>query len=471
MGTNMIVSLFLFICMYPSVFIIYFMLYGEGKASRGTLFGIRYSRDWLSDTEIQELEQGFSRKMKRYLLIFVLIPFVTLPIPYMSVSITIWLIWLFAAIIVFMLPYAQGYNHLHALKEKRLKLTEDSVTAYYELKGAGNIRTIKWYDFTFPLVLSGLMAGFSLLCFHGEQSERGVYGSLMIIFLLCNLTFYACAVYMDRMKTQVISSNSDVNVNYARATKNLWKKFWVINTWAMSVYMAVILICLLQPSHSSALIFHVILWGSVVICLLMLALCLYVLHRRTKLDENYHDKMDIPTDNDEKNWIGGILYYNPNDRHTMVNKKMGIGTTVNMATPAGKITTAVGGLVLLSIPILCIWLILEEFTPLSLTLQNNILTAEHVNTDYAIPVEDIQSVTLMTELPKSTKVNGTNMGTLEKGVFRNSADGRVREFLNPRNSRFLRIETQDSIYYMSCSNDEETMAIYEQLSIAVDISR
>lgn len=67
----------------------------------------------------------------------------------------------------------------------------------------------------------------------------------MVIFLLCNLTFYACAIWMDRMKTQVISSNSDVNVNYAGATKNLWKKFWVLNTWAMNAYMAAILVCLL----------------------------------------------------------------------------------------------------------------------------------------------------------------------------------------------------------------------------------
>mgnify|MGYP000402853434 CR=1 FL=1 len=29
-----------------------------------------------------------------------------------------------------------------------------------------------------------------------------------------------------------------------------------------------------------------------------------------------------------RNWIGGILYYNPSDPHTMVEQRVGIGTTV-----------------------------------------------------------------------------------------------------------------------------------------------
>ncbi|MDU9052688.1 MAG: DUF5808 domain-containing protein, partial [Clostridioides difficile] len=40
---------------------------------------------------------------------------------------------------------------------------------------------------------------------------------------------------------------------------------------------------------------------------------------------------------DEKYWIAGIMYNNPNDPSLMVNKRFGIGWTINFGNPLGKI--------------------------------------------------------------------------------------------------------------------------------------
>ena len=74
---------------------------------------------------------------------------------------------------------------------------------------------------------------------------------------------------------------------------------------------------------------------------------------------------------------------------------------------------------MLSCPLLCIWLIQEEFTPIDLVIQNHTLCAQHLKTDYQIPLSEIKDPTLLTasDLPDWTRTNGTSMDTLEKGTF------------------------------------------------------
>ena len=68
-----------------------------------------------------------------------------------------------------------------------------------------------------------------------------------------------------------------------------------------------------------------------------------------KIDRSYAQKRNLTSDeNDDRNWIGGILYYNPSDPHTMVEQRVGIGTTVNMATSLGKGLTIFSAIMMLS---------------------------------------------------------------------------------------------------------------------------
>lgn len=466
MNINLTVNIILFICMYPALFILYFALICTGKASGKKLFGIRYSDDWLPAGEVRALENAFSRKLRKCLFIFMAIPFAAFLTPYFSVSYAIWVTWLLAAVVVFWLQCARNYGHLLQLKEERTGQTVLPEAAYYELKGA-HIRCVRWHDFIAPLLIS-LLAAILLFFISARKDSNPAISVLMIILAITNLSLYACALWMDRIKASVISGNSDVNVNYARATKKLWKQLWLANIWATTLFMVLILICLLSPTYTDALMSRILLWGSIAIGLIAMGSCIHLMKRKRRIEEQYSDKADNPmnaaADEEEKHWIGGIFYYNPNDRHSFVNTKFGAGITCNMARPAGKIITSFAALALLTLPVSCIWLMLEEFTPLSLAVRNNVLVARHLGEDYSISLDSIENVTLFTELPKSTKLHGTNSSTLEKGLFRNSADGKVEEFLNPQNEVFLRIDTGDAIYYMSSRSDEETLEIYHYLS-------
>ena len=61
---------------------------------------------------------------------------------------------------------------------------------------------------------------------------------------------------------------------------------------------------------------------------------------------------------------------------------------MNLATPVGKGSAILGAVVLMvMIPAMCIWLILDEFTPIRLAVEDEILYAKHLNVDYEIQVK------------------------------------------------------------------------------------
>ena len=54
------------------------------------------------------------------------------------------------------------------------------------------------------------------------------------------------------------------------------------------------------------------------------------------IEKQYKDKKEYEYyDNSDKYWKLGMFYFNPNDRHIMVENRTAMGTTVNLATKAG----------------------------------------------------------------------------------------------------------------------------------------
>lgn len=193
-----------------------------------------------------------------------------------------------------------------------------------------------------------------------------------------------------------------------------------------------------------------------------------VLEKMRNVEANYADKRDR-AENEDQYWIGGILYYNKNDKHSMVNVRTGFGTTMNLATPIGMGFAVFGALVFLTIPVMCLWMVLEEYTPIKLSLINETLTAEHLSVDYEIPVENIENITVINELPTWSKVSGTGMDNLCKGTFYIRNEGKCEAFVNPENTEFIKIEADGVRYYMSGADDDATARLIEELQELTEV--
>jgi hypothetical protein len=157
----------------------------------------------------------------------------------------------------------------------------------------------------------------------------------------------------------------------------------------------------------------------------------------------------------------GMFYYNPNDSHTMVNRRTGMGTTLNMAKTPAKVLMGFTALVLLSIPATGLFIIHEGKTPVRLEHSGESITAIHTRTVYTIDFSDIHTAYLISVLPDGIRTNGTGMDSVFKGSFRLEGIGDCRLCLDPRTPPFIVAVTEDETYIIGSANAEETKLVFE----------
>jgi hypothetical protein len=127
------------------------------------------------------------------------------------------------------------------------------------------------------------------------------------------------------------------------------------------------------------------------------------------------------------------------------------------------ITTVASVAVLLFLPVMCIWMIMAEFTPIQVTVENDTIICQHLNEDYAIPLADIDSYEVVTELPNMIKVNGSGMDNLLIGTFEVYREGMYEVFLNPQNDLFIKLTVDELTYYIGGADDAVTQTVIDAI--------
>ena len=455
----MVVQIIFFVTMYPILFLMYFFLRPAGAFKNGYCFAVGMKKEWMEQQEVVEIQKWYRQQTKRQLLVLALIPFVTWVLPGFSIPLTVWMLWLVAVCILPMIPVARANARLKRWKRAQGFSTSALSETYTEMKNAGTVRSVKLLPFLFPMLLSGAVAAVSLIYF--RRREILVYGGVVVAFAMLTVLCYGMALWMDRQKTQVISSDSDVNVNYTRAKKSLWKNTWLGMAWMNTGYTAVTAVLFVFDRSTLGLL----IWATLVYTAAQIGFVLLHMKKNDRIDVCYEEKREEPYDAaaEDDVWIGGVIYYNKKDKRTIVSQRIGIGTTTNLATTTGKVLDMIGlVMIVVVIPFCCIWVMLEEFTPLQLAVEGEALVAQHLGTAYELPLADIEKITLIEELPPLKKLSGNGMENIYEGTFRNEGE-RCEVFLNPQNGVFLQIETAEETYYMSASEDAVTKEIYENV--------
>lgn len=505
----MLLNVIMWIGLYPAIFIIYFVLKLSAKDRSGIVFGVRLPKAADGAEEfaalLEERKKIYYRQMRMTFFVFLAIPLSSFLVPYFSIQFTIWMFWILAAIVFLELPYIRANRELVKWKkERRLaaaeraeqKETADSqengsseecsrvsenrnaeecdcvpkdrdegkgsrapeLVRHFELSQAGAVRRVRAGSFLPPVIVS---AAAVLLAF----LRRGTYGHytgllwIIPVFALCTPLFFAVAAWMDRQRTAVISRDSGINVNFARAKKQVWSRYWLFCAWLNTAFTALAALLVSREAGGSWL-----LWGCLLYTLILTAGSGKMAGKLSRLEERYAPQTDASVmEDDDDNWLWGCVYHNRSDKRVMVEARVGLGTSVNVATPVGRGLTVFSVFVLLMIPILCLWMIMVEFTPFRLEIRGDELVGEQLKTDYRIAVSDITELTLVEELPELSKIAGTGMDSLYRGKWHILYGDNCEVFLNPQNSLFLRFVSDGVIYYMSAPEDEQTRALYEEL--------
>ena len=113
---------------------------------------------------------------------------------------------------------------------------------------------------------------------------------------------------------------------------------------------------------------------------------------------------------------------------------------------------------LLALPLLGVWLMAEELTPVQVTLTEQTLTVQKAWSKFEVELDEIRQVQVLEALPASARIWGTGMPNLLKGTFSVDGYGTCTLCLNPEKPPFLLIETADETYILGLDQAEAVAA-------------
>lgn len=153
-------------------------------------------------------------------------------------------------------------------------------------------------------------------------------GMQIVVMLLV----YFSSVYSLKARVKIDKSNSKSDI--AHTIKYL-------SHLASESFFLLLAMALLFSSISFGLVNQKINQMLVILStVILLASIAPLLYTSYKLKKGNYSDVSYTVDDDDKYWLLGCLYYNPNDPAAFVQKRFGIGWTINLGSNKGKLMVA-----------------------------------------------------------------------------------------------------------------------------------
>lgn len=445
------INLFMAACMWLFLPIVYVSMRNNTVCKNNLILSVTLPPEGQKDAEVQAYCQSFKKKLLRDSLILTAVLLPGIFLPWMSVSSTWSMTWLVIAMFVIMRRYGKGYKGLKAIKHRRGWQIATAGQAVADLKPMKLPKRLKTGWFVPPMLLSLLPL---LSCF---LDDWGAQSTVLAItagtnFLITAMSWLYYGLIF-RQRKDILDGDTALTEALTRVRRYNWTKTWLLMSWLTACYSLAVWFSMGKQN------WYLIWTGVYCVLLTLVALTTEFATRRAQ-QRLTQDRQVQPIVDEDDFWIWGQFYYNPNSNKLMMNERVGMGMGMNYAHPAGKVLAVVCVLVLLSLPVLGGWLMVEELVPMEITETGDAIVVNRVGELYNIPLEDVETVELLEKLPPSVRTWGTGMPGLLKGSFSVEGYGNCTLCLNPQDPPFLVIKTVNRTYILGTDQAE---ALYEQL--------
>lgn len=437
----------IFLCFYCVLPILYFMLRNETRAKKNIILGVTVPFSARESEGVRAVCESFRKKLGVSCAVLTVLAVAGCFLPWDSVFFTFEMTWLLAAIAVPFVLYARSNLRLASLKRTegwRAPAPELPPAALSDAENPG--RPVRRVWLLLPVVLTLVPP----VLFAARQHGQAGFWALMLTFL----SFTAVAVLCERIyyviyrrSAETVDERHDLNRALTDIRRRQWGKSMLLLSWSTSAY-DVLLYFMLDS-------FWGVMLATGVYTVLILAVCIgceFSVRRRQEAltaDSGAGAYLD-----EDSQWLWGLIYDNPRDSHLIKNDRVGLGTTVNLARPAGKAIMALSLVCLLAMPFLGVWMMAEEFTPVTVSVSSEEIDVAHLGPEFSVPLSAVTNYEVLSSLPRLSKRVGTAMDDLCKGTFQVEGYGSCRLCLDPRAGRFLVLRTADETYLISPGNGE-----------------
>jgi Predicted membrane protein len=464
---NHIFDIVMIAIMVPAALIVFLYEYPKKWKDRKLIFGVRNREEFKNIGTAEKVDEitGSCRKQAGLILIVSLIILgLMCLIPDFTLRMVVFSIFVMVDIVILVIPFARGNGEMKSLK-KEIGLVSKGLS-YTDFTNAGSVHALKVSRLIIPNIIGGIVCFAALLYDLKLYSVAGRTSSgdyltsgMMAAFLIIGLMLIPVGLLFDKMRNEVISDDSDINANYNRAKKKNWADTNSFMVWINTAFIAISFPLMVLFNSEMIYMIMVIIY----MLLLFVGIGLFI-KRNLAIEKRYRRETSIEVDDDDC-WILGSIYYNPEDKRLNVEKRAGVGATINMAHPVGKFIGAVAVLAIIGTFIVLIWVAILSKTPISVRVEDGKLICHQMKDDYVIPVDSIEEVTLGegSRNLKMSRISGYDIEPVEKGKYTVEGESGCIVFISYDADKYIRFTSNGKTYYISSGTAEETENIYGQI--------
>lgn len=179
----------------------------------------------------------------------------------------------------------------------------------------------------------------------------------------------------------------------------------------------------------------------------------HITQRQNKILEA--SESNLYTDDDD--YWQGLFYNNPNDKRVMVEKRIGYGFTVNMATTGGKVFVyGFLGLIGVMLILLSGIFINMDFSTFNLSVREQTVFVDAPLYHYSFNLDEITEISTIDTLPSRQKTNGAETARYCLGHFTLKDYGASRLYVYKDNPPYIAVRLKDGFVLINGKTPEET---------------
>lgn len=451
----MIASIIFLIVLFIFSFALYSNNLTAGRPSKNVLLGVTLPFDVIKDSEVKAIVDKYKKVNSTQLVLWILFSF---PILLVSEYPSICLVYMFVYIGILLYTSNKTlviYNRsLLSLKKKNNWTTGEShiVTIDTEVSRMKKSMPISFLWFVPSMIISIIPLAYSLLTGKEVLSSLIPLPILLILLFLFRLN--------SSQKTVVYSENTDVNkaCNYTQI--RLWSICWAGLSAFESIAMSTFAFAINYERPNTLLFIALPVISSIVLLVSMI-----YTHNKIRTEQNRLlslEKNPLYMDDDEY-WQSGS-YNNPKDNRLLVEKRIGYGYTLNMASKKGKFFTfsVLGGVAILVL-VLAVALFKLDFSDFSLSVSGNKAVIDAPFYGYSFDISEIEDIAKVDALPSGAKTNGAETGKYSLGNFNVNGYGKSKLYIYKANKPYICIKLKDIYVFINGKTNEETEVYYKLL--------
>ena len=307
--------------------ILFFVFRNLVKPKKNIIIGVTLPQSEHDNPEVQAICRSYLKWFD-----ITMLPLLPLMVPpFFMTSIGAAMTWfmslLLLIIVVPIAVLAVHHGKLLALKREKGWYSEVTGKALVDVKATvASPKPINSIWFLIPTFIGFLPVVFSFI----DQSDSNPNNMWMYLtFALMIVSFWLLYYMIFRVRAEVVNENISLTMALTRVRRYNWGKFWLVSIWATSA--------LNLTSWLFANNVMVFMMATLVYTLIIIAVAIKsefstrIAQQKltaTNLGDAYLDEDDV--------WIWGFFYNNPNDSHFLVNARIGMNMTVNLAKTSGK---------------------------------------------------------------------------------------------------------------------------------------